>query len=143
MCGIGRQGSTCWEEEIACVQVGSFDLADAGSETNLMILVATTNHPNKNTAASDSFCVNLSCSLQIAGIGMMMMMRSQIALNAAYAYHEAPRSKQVPGCRLSQTLWIGLHSKTEAMAKAVDPANTMAARMWAKTFRFHWTNIRR
>ena len=107
------------------------------------MLVKTTNHPSRNTAARESFCVNFSCSFHIAGIGMMMMMRSQIALNAAYAYHDAPSSKQVPGCCLSQSLWMGLHSKTEAMAKAADPANMMAARIWANFFRFHWTKILR
>ncbi len=66
-----------------CIQVGSFDFAEAGSETILIMLVKTTNHPNKNTAARDTFCVHLSCSLQIAGIGMMIMMRSHIVLNAA------------------------------------------------------------
>ena len=107
------------------------------------MLVKTTNHPNRNTPARDTFCVNLSCSLQIAGIGMMIMMRSHIVLKAAYAYQEAPRSKQVPGCRLSQTLCIGLHSKTEAIAKAKDPAAIAPARMWANLLRFHWVNMRR
>ena len=125
------------------LQVGSFDLVEAGRETILMMLVATTNQPSRKTAARDTFCVHFSCSRQIAGMGMMMMMRSHIVLNAAYAYHDAPRSKQVPGCRLSQTLWMGSHSKTEAMAKAEDPANTAPARTWAKVFRFHWMNIRR
>ena len=107
------------------------------------MLVKTTNHPNKNTAARDTFCVHLSCNLQIAGIGIMMMMRSHIELNAAYAYQEAPRSKQLPGCCLSQTLCIGLHSNTEAIPNANDPTNTMPARIWANLFRFHWVNIRR
>ena len=65
------------------IQVGSCDFADAGSETILITLVATTNHPSKKTPASDNFAVHLSCSLRMAGIGMMIMMRSQIVLNAA------------------------------------------------------------
>lgn len=107
------------------------------------MLVKTTNHPKRNTAARDHFCVNLSCNLQIAGIGMIMMMRSHIVLDAAYAYQDAPRLKQVPGCRRSQTLCMGLHSNTEAMANANDPTNTVPARMCANVFRFHWENIRR
>lgn len=108
-----------------------------------MMLVKTTNHPKRNTAARDTFCVHLSCSLQIACIGIMMMMRSHIVLNAAYAYQDAPRLKQLPGIRLSQTLCMGLHSNTEAMANAKDPTNIMPARTCANLFRFHWTNIRR
>ena len=114
--------------------VGSFDFAEEGRETILIMLVKTTNQPNRKTAARESFCVNLSCNLQIAGIGMTMMMRSQMLLNAAYAYHDAPRSKQVPGCRLSQSLCIGLHSNTEAMPNANDPTSTTPARTWANRF---------
>ena len=120
--------------------VGSFDFAEEGRETILIMLVKTTNQPNRETAARDSFCVNLSCNLQIAGIGMTMMMRSQMVLNAAYAYHDAPRPKQVPGCRLSQSLCIGLHSNTEVMPNANDPARTTPARTWTNRFKFHWTN---
>ena len=42
------------------IHVGSRDFADAGSETSLIILVNTTNHPSKNTPAKDSLCDSLS-----------------------------------------------------------------------------------
>lgn len=119
--GVDKRGRRGCRDD---THVGSFDFAEEGRETILIMLVKTTNQPNRKTAARDSFCVNLSCNLQIAGIGMTMMTRSQMVLNAAYAYHDAPRSKQVPGCRLSQSLCIGLHSNMEAMPNANDPTRT-------------------